>query len=438
MVKLTSQAEELNNTIKTQNPAVYEMLSRKGKAIYFPALGILAQGQDAKGKKIDATLGTAYEDDGSPMVLPSIAENINIDPREAFPYAPSPGIPKLREKWKEMLISKNPSLMGIETSTPVVTCALTHGLNMIAYLFMDEGDEIIIANLNWENYDLVFINAYGATYKYYNFFKNNAFDTEDFKKTLSEGKTGKKIALLNFPNNPSGYSPTKEAARAIIQALADAADAGNKLLVILDDAYFGLVFDQGIYEESLFGALAGLHENLLAVKVDGITKEEYAWGFRVGFLTYGIKNGSKELYKALEAKTAGAVRGSISNTSHLAQSLVLKALQSPTYREEKTRNAQKIKERFLVTKEILAAHPEYQRFFEPLPFNSGYFMCLRLKKPDAETVRKTLLTDKYSTGVISIGTDLLRVAFAATAAGKLEKLFNNIYESCREVSATPA
>jgi len=57
-----------------------------------------------------------------------------------------------------------------------------------------------------------------------------------------------------------------------------------------------------------FTQLAHAHENLLAVKMDGITKEEFAWGFRVGFVTYGIKGGGTELYKALEDKTAGAVR----------------------------------------------------------------------------------------------------------------------------------
>ena len=48
---------------------------------------------------------------------------------------------------------------------------------------------------------------------------------------------------------------------------------------------FGLVYENGIFKESLFSKLADLHENVLAVKVDGATKEDYAWGFRVGFIT---------------------------------------------------------------------------------------------------------------------------------------------------------
>lgn len=432
MAILDKQAEELNRIIKTHSSAVYELLSKKGKAIYFPEKGILAQGMAAKGKEINATIGTAYEDDGNPMVLPSLARLLEINSKNAFPYAPSQGLKTLREKWKELLRVKNPSLGTKEISLPIVTCALTHGLSMVGYMFAEEDDEIILADLYWENYDLVFTNAYGAELKCFNFFKDKIFDIASFRKALNASPTGKKILVLNFPNNPSGYTPTKEAGKEIIKVLKEAAEANNKLVVILDDSYFGLAFENDIFTESLFAQLADLHENLLAIKIDGITKEEYAWGFRVGFITYGIKNGSKELYKALEDKTAGAIRGNISNAPHPSQSLALIALQSETYQMEKERNKEKIKQRYLKVKEILKTHPEYEQYFQALPFNSGYFMCVELKNPDPEKVWELLL-NKYSTGVVCYSAKkLLRIAFASTPLAKLEKLFANIYSACKD------
>ena len=202
--------------------------------------------------------------------------------------------------------------------------------------------------------------------------------------------------------------------------------------IFLDDSYFGLVFEENIFTESLFSQLAQLHENLLAIKVDGITKEEYAWGFRVGFVTYGIKNGTKELYKALEDKTAGAIRGNISNAPHPSQSLALSALKSGTHESEKERTKQKLKERYLKVKAVINEHPEYRQYFEELPFNSGYFMCVRLKNLDTDKVWQLLL-DKYSTGVICYGDKgLFRIAFASTPTGKIEKMFNNIYAACKD------
>jgi len=432
MAKLNPQAEELNNTIKACSPTVYELLSKKGKAIYFPSKGILAQGMAARGKEINATIGTAYEDDGNPMVLPSMACLLGIEGKDAFPYAPSEGIRPLRNKWQELIKVKNPSLGAQEISLPVVAGGVTNGLSIVGYMFIEEGDDIIVADLYWENYDLVYTSAYGAELKFFNFFKDKLFDIESFRESINAGPKGKKIVLLNFPNNPSGYTPTREAGREIISVLAEAAEAGNKLLVILDDSYFGLVFEDDTFTESLFAQLASAHENLLAIKADGITKEEYAWGLRVGFITYGIKNGSKELYSALEGKTAGALRGNVSNSSHPAQSMFLNALKSDTHEQEKERNKEKIKERYLKVKEVLAAHKEYGEYFDELPFNSGYFMCIRLKNLNPDTVWQLLL-DKYDTGLICYGDKgLFRIAFASTPVNKIEKLFNNIYAACKD------
>jgi len=434
MSALNSQATGLNQILETHNKTVYELLSKKGRAIYFPAMGILAQGAAAKDKEINATIGTAYEDDGKPMVLASIAQIFGLDAKDAFPYAPSQGLKPLRDKWKELIKAKNPSLGAQEISTPVVTCGVTNGLSIIGYMFVDDNDEIILTDLYWENYDLVFDNAYGAKLKFFNLFKDERFDIDSFKKAVVSGGVGKKIVLLNFPNNPSGYSPTAKEAADIARVLKDAAEAGNKLVVILDDSYFGLIFEDAAMTESLFAGLASSHENLLAIKADGITKEEFAWGLRVGFVTYGIKNGSKELYKALEDKTAGAVRGNISNSAHPSQSAFLRALNSGAHEQEKQRNRAKIKERYQKVKEVLKAHPEYARYFEALPFNSGYFMCVKLKGTSADKVWELLL-NKYSTGVICYGEmNLFRIAFASTPLGQIEKLFGNIYSACKELA----
>jgi len=178
--------------------------------------------------------------------------------------------------------------------------------------------------------------------------------------------------------------------------------------------------------------LAQCHENILAVKADGLTKEEYAWGLRVGFLTYGIKNGSQALYKVLEDKTAGAIRGNISNSTHVSQSLYLRSINSDNYAKEKKTNKEKIGARYTQVKAVFRQHPEYREYFEALPFNSGYFMCTKLKKSDPEKVWELLL-NKYSTGVICYAEKaVLRIAFASTPLNKIDKLFNNVYLACKE------
>lgn len=428
---MNPQAEELNVVIEKTKPVLFDMFSKKGKEVYFPKKGILGQAAEARGKKINATIGEAIEDDGNHMRLKSIAEKLNISPSLAFPYAPSFGRPDMRERWKKMIYEKNPSLQGQEISLPVVTNALTHGLSICGYLFLNEGDKILVSDHFWDNYDLIFSNAYGAELSKFTLFANGGFNLKSFEEKLNEGPIGKKVLVLNFPNNPSGYTPTVEEMKQITAILKASAEKGNKLVVILDDAYFGLVFEDGIAQESIFTQLVGVHENILAVKLDGPTKEDYVWGFRVGFITYGIKGGSAELYSALESKTAGAVRGNISNACNLSQSLLLQAFDSPTYWDEKKEKYDILKSRYEITKQTLL-NPKYAEVFEPLPYNSGYFMCVELKHGlKAEEVRKHLLAN-YETGVIVIG-NVIRVAFSAISKEKIQLLFDNLYNTCNDL-----
>jgi aspartate/methionine/tyrosine aminotransferase len=427
---MNAQAAELNQIIQEKNPVVFELLSERGKNIFFPKKGILGQTADAKGTKINATIGAAIEDDGSPMRLETIASKVNLDPSLIFPYAPSFGRPDIRAKWKSMMYEKNPSLAGKELSLPVVTNALTHGVSMAGYMFLNEGEEIIVSDLFWGNYNLTLTNAYGAVVTKFNLFKNGNFDIEAFKAKLEEGGIGKKVIILNFPNNPSGYTPTINETRAIVEVIRESAEKGNKLVVITDDAYFGLVFEDGIFRESIFAALCDLHTNVLAVKVDGATKEDYVWGFRVGFITYGIKGGDAALYAALENKTAGAVRGNISNAANISQSLLLLAFNSDEYHRQKKAKYNIMKERYMAVKETLKDR-KYSEYFTALPFNSGYFMCVKLAPGiDGEELRH-LLISKYSIGIINLN-NLIRIAFSAVAARDVRTLFDGIYNACKE------
>ncbi len=422
-------AISLNNELAIAGGTISALLSRRGRAAYFPSKGILGQSNEAKDAAINATIGTAFEEDGSPLCLECLEEALSL-PSSTFLYAPSFGVPALRERWREMLLSKNPSLRGRSFGLPVVTHALTHALSVVGHLFVDEGDTIIIPDLFWDNYELIFAQAYGAGFETFPTFSGNGFNIEGLARLLDAPGCRKRL-LLNFPNNPSGYTVTDSEARAIRDILLRCAERGCKLLVVLDDAYFGLVYEEGVYGESLFAELAELHENLLAVKLDGPTKEDYVWGFRVGFVTYGCKGLGKAQYAALEAKTAGVVRGSVSNVSNIAQHLLLNAYAHPDYDRQKASKLATLRSRYNRICEILKKHPEYAGAFTPMPFNSGYFMCVKPVGADPEAVRRRLL-EAFDTGVI-VCSGLIRLAFSAVPVDRLETLFANVYNAVNEV-----
>lgn len=427
---MNPQAAALNEVLESKSPAIYSLLSNKGRNIFFPKKGLVMQGQDAKGKKINASIGMATEDDGSPLRLSAIETLVNLPPAKVFPYAPSYGLLPLRQKWQTIIKEKNPGLKDAELTMPVVTNALTHGLSMAGYLFIDEGDEVILPEYFWGNYNLVLKNAYGAEFATYTMYKEGGFNIDGLKEKLaSPGE--KKIVLLNFPNNPTGYTPTDAEMKGIAQAIREAAEAGKNIVVLIDDAYFGLVYEEGVALQSVFASLAEIHENVLAVKVDGATKEDYVWGFRVGFMTFSWKGMDAEAGQVLVDKAAGAVRGNISNDSILSQNLLLTAYEAPGYAEDKKSKYDLLKSRYDLVKKTLADHPEYGDYFAEIPYNSGYFMCVELKKGNAEEVRQKLLAD-YDTGIIALGS-LIRVAYSSLPAAQIDELYANIYSACKDL-----
>ena len=263
---MNSLAIELNEILK--DSAAYGFLSPIGKRMYFPK-GIVAQSDEAKekAKRFNATVGLATSK-GEPFYLSDIYSSFKdgiFRPSQIFSYAPGGGNKELRALWKDMMIRKNPHLSGKKTSTPIVTGGLTHAISLIADLFVSPGSEVVCPDLFWDNYDLIFRELRGCSIKTFRFFSEGRFNSTGMKDALMSCEGDTVRILLNFPNNPTGYTPSKKEAEAMVKALVEVADSGKKILVLSDDAYFGLFFEDETEKESLFAYLADLHMLLRAL-----------------------------------------------------------------------------------------------------------------------------------------------------------------------------
>lgn len=419
-------AQELNDSLKGTTAGC--LLSDLGTRIYFPK-GIIAQSAEAKklGKTANATIGTALIG-GKPIILDSVHKFApELSAAELVSYAPTAGNPDLRAKWQEKLFEKNPGLKGKSISLPVVVPGLTAGISYLSDLFVDEKHPLLAADPSWDNYALVVETRRNSELHQFKMFKNDGFDIDSFKNAIAEEgkKYGSVRVILNFPQNPSGYSPTNEEAKAIIDAIKAEAEKGTKIIVWDDDAYFGLNYEDNIYPQSLFAELCDVHENVLAVKIDGPTKEDFAWGFRNGFITFGGKGMTTEQYDALVKKLMGLIRSSVSCSTTPSQSMMLRALKEPTINEEKLSYRKVLEKRYKIVRAFVDSHKSDK--LTPMPFNSGYFMSFALNGIDAEQMRQRLLNEK-GIGTIAIDSKTLRVAFSSLDEDKIEPVYTAIYE----------
>ena len=422
-------AVKLNDTLK--GTCAYDLLSDYGLRMYVPK-GIIVQSSEAKekAKKHNATIGVAMEN-GSAMYYPGMkaqfADTMKVG--EIFPYAPMGGVLALRNAWKADMEKKNPLLEEKITSLPVVTNGLTNALSIVCSLFLETGGDVVLPDMYWENYNLILDEQRQANKILFPIFKGDGFNVEGLDYALTSADDCVMV-LLNFPNNPTGYTPTEKESDEIIAVLKKHADNGQKIVLVCDDAYFGLFFDDVPCRQSLFAKACGLSRNILAVKCDAATKEEMVWGFRVAFVTYGGTDFTDAQYDALVQKTMGAIRGSLSSCSMPGQNIILKGLSDPNHDSDRANGVQKIGERYLKLKETLKKYADNEAL-KSLPFNSGYFMSFWCKA-NAEELRKYLL-DKYQTGIIRSDDHHIRIAFSSVDVQNIEDLVDTVYKAASEL-----
>ena len=408
--------------------------SKLGENIILPQ-DVLIQSKETAAVEgaINATIGIATSNKKA-MALPSINKVITeINNSEYLPYSPTPGLPKMRELWKEKILADNPSINKDFLSLPMVTTGITQGIDIAANLFSESGDALLLPNLFWQNYAQIYTIKLGnKIYKYNQFDENNEFSIKNFKKALYSIKEDKISLILNFPNNPTGYTPSDVELDSLVEVINIFAkeNTNKQIIIVSDDAYFGLFFEEN-HKTPTLSATHKLaeNENCLIVKLDGITKEFYSWGLRVGFITYYTKN--DELRKILLEKTQGYLRSTTSSPSNLSQQIAVRLLDNKQSLEEKEINDKIIEERYNELKQAISTE-QLDQLVRVLPFNSGYFFTIKLPSNiNAHEFRLKFLNE-YKYGVYSMDDEHIRIAFSCLDKELIPELINKFKQCIKQ------
>ena len=226
-----------------------------------------------------------------------ISKAISI-PRMIFPYAPPAGRPGLRERWREKLLDGEPVPgEGKAFGLPIVTSAITHGLALAGELFLDPGDLHPPARqaLGQLPAGLTRCGSVPRS-RPTRSSRGGGFNTDGLPRTLwrphAPGRREKLLGAAELPQQPDGlHARPRPRARRHRGAGCPGGTPGPGSSCCCDDAYFGLFYPPGrrVHDRVALRPVhwRGRHPNLLAVKLDGATKELFVWGLRCGFLTYG-------------------------------------------------------------------------------------------------------------------------------------------------------
>lgn len=401
---------EANRVLEHDVPALAAALSPLGRRVFLPP-----EGRDRPAA-------------GAP---PGVAAALDLPPEDlALALAPSPvnGLAELRRRWR--LWQRRSAPPGVPSTLPVTTVGLAHGLSLLADLFGGEGKAVATPSPFWGNYRQAFATRTGARMLTAPAYVDGHYDPRALARALASLPDGEPaVAILNLPSNPGGYSPTVPERAELVASLVEVAER-RPLVVLCDDAYAGLVFEEGVPAASPFWELAGAHPNLAPVKIDGGTKEFSFFGGRVGFVTFALDPGS-EAAGAIEGKVRALVRATVGAPAAASQVVLLRALRSAWIEREVEAVRLLLAGRYRALDGALAAADP--ALLAVQPFNSGCFALVELPEGlDAHAVRKHLLSH-HSTGLISIEPRYLRIAHCSVDAAALPELVRRLEHGVSEL-----
>ncbi|MFW9897670.1 MAG: aminotransferase class I/II-fold pyridoxal phosphate-dependent enzyme [Candidatus Thorarchaeota archaeon] len=446
-----------------QKTPLYNAFSELGKRIFLPEGIFYWSGRAKKEAEIIGTVGSAFGfekdfiDGGSnewiPCYLKDIKNYTNINIKQIVPYASIGGLANTRDVWKKWINKKSLYDEEIEKkkikrlekyiTTPIITSGVTNGIYLSCAIFLKPGEYIISPNKRWGNYDNVIVKHIGAKIKSFDFFKDNNINLQGLKDAILEvSKVQEKIVIiLNFPNNPTGYTPTFREANEIIDLLREIYSSLKKtIIVIVDDAYESYVYNEDNIKISMFYDLHQLDENIIPIKLDGITKELLMYGGRIGFVTIGIKpnwvtndDELEILKKEIENKLEGMNRSTISNCNHFYQAIIQKMFQENGI-DQIIAERDKVKHLLKIRYEKI--NSELAQINDPDiavdPNSGGFFLFVNL---NPSKIRATEFADhllkKYKVGVIPIekindNINGIRIAYCSIDTQQIPEFINRI------------
>ncbi|WP_457591640.1 pyridoxal phosphate-dependent aminotransferase [Geoglobus sp.] len=180
-------------------------------------------------------------------------------------YAPSQGIPELREAIAEKLREEN----GIpaKPENVIVTAGAKYAIYEAMQALIEPGDEVILLEPAWVSYEACVLLAGGKPV----FVKHDeSFKHADIGECITD-KT--KMIVVNSPNNPIGVVYPKEFLKEIADLASD-----HDIYVMADEVYEKIIFDG---EHHSIASFDGMFER--TITINAFSKTYAMTGWRLGY-----------------------------------------------------------------------------------------------------------------------------------------------------------
>lgn len=272
-------------------------VSEKGK--HMPASPIrklvpFAEKAKREGRKI-YHLNIGQPDIETPTVMMEAIRHVDL---KVVEYSHSAGIESYRKKLIGYYKKYN---INLSVDDIIVTTGGSEAIEIAMMSCLNEGDEIIIPEPFYANYNGFSIQAGVTVVPIFSSIKNGFAlpPIEDFEKVITSRT--KAIMICN-PSNPTGYLYSKEELQSLKKLALD-----HDLFLFADEVYREFCYDDREYFSIMH--LQGLDDNI--VLVDSISKRYSACGARIGALISKNKEVMSTSMKFAQARLSPPTFGQI-------------------------------------------------------------------------------------------------------------------------------
>lgn len=366
---------------------------------------------------VDATLGTLFDESETFCAFDSVWEPYKTIPNiQKAKYAASiQGNPSFQKDVKDWLFGGT-KLNAEVLATPGGAGAVSSTIKNI----LEPGQTLIKPSLAWGPYKTMAA-EFGNEIVDYNLFKDNKFDIDSFKETLTTvmEKQNKVLAIINDPwHNPSGYTMDPLEWDQVLSFLNELSEQGPVIL-LHDIAYVDFSTNPNWKEH--FAKYVALNKNVMVVIAFSLSKTFTAYGARLG-AAVAVTNNEEELQKFIDAGIYSA-RSIWSTVNNSLMELFTKINRSTSlyseFMDEKKQYIDLLKERadIFVGEAKAVELPLY-------PFKEGFFATIKVKDNQEKEHLSALLQEH---NIFTVEVDKgLRIALCSVSKSKLKGLASKI------------
>lgn len=198
-----------------------------------------------------------------PQVLKEAAKRAIDDNRNA--YAPTLGLPILREKIAEKL--KRENNIPASTDDVMVTSGTSGGIFLVLSAVLNPGDEVILPDPYFVMYKQI-LNYLGVKIVCLDTYPDFHINSEKLKSLVTDRT---KMIILNSPGNPTGAVYSREELESVALVARE-----NNLLILSDEIYEKFDYDQKFF------SIGSIYDK--TITLNGFSKNYAVTGWRVGYV----------------------------------------------------------------------------------------------------------------------------------------------------------